>query len=326
MKPGAELSKWLADPEKHRMAAAKWDDYSRNVADRPIFRWLRAEIDALDTPTNEDVAAIAERLLDRIDDVAEQIEELIDAAASDPYIRVPFPEVRTDINAGLLLFEHPWLQISVGVIDVDLLAAKQTVRSGPRSITFSGHPTLYRFIKGGGATFSFWEAPSLVGPDLPDRETQCRFTGRRRLVDGERLILDGRYQSFVIEHATSDIVHLQAAIRAETASVSAEYDAETLRLIGASSADEAASRVQMMVTLLRLMDRTDAGPLIAEALNSPHFHIRWYVMRELLVLDADLALPHLRRMAEADPSCEVRAAARQTLDTFFAEEPLPCPA
>jgi len=44
-------------------------------------------------------------------------------------------------------------------------------------------------------------------------------------------------------------------------------------------------------------------------------------MRELLALDADAALPPLRRMADRDPHPEVRAAARQTLELFFADEP-----
>ena len=75
----------------------------------------------------------------------------------------------------------------------------------------------------------------------------------------------------------------------------------------------------MMVSLLRTMEREDAVPLIVEALASPHFYTRWHVMRELLALDADAAHPHLSRMAEADPHPEVRAAARQTLELFFAE-------
>ena len=79
----------------------------------------------------------------------------------------------------------------------------------------------------------------------------------------------------------------------------------------------------MMVSLLRTMEREDSVPLLEEALASPHFYTRWHVMRELLALDAEAAHPHLRRMAEADPHPEVRAAARQTLDLFFADEAAP---
>ena len=64
-------------------------------------------------------------------------------------------------------------------------------------------------------------------------------------------------------------------------------------------------------------------PLLETALASPHFYTRWHVMRELLALDAEAAQPHLVRMAEADPHPEVRAAARQTLDLFFADAAAP---
>ena len=94
--------------------------------------------------------------------------------------------------------------------------------------------------------------------------------------------------------------------------------ATALAFIGASSTDEASSRLQMMVSLLRAMEREDALPLIEEALDSPHFYTRWHIMREMLAMDADAALPSLRRMAADDPHPEIRAAARQTLDLFFA--------
>ena len=106
-------------------------------------------------------------------------------------------------------------------------------------------------------------------------------------------------------------------VRPGAAPLAAEYDSKTLAFVGASSTDEASSRVQMMVSLLRTMEREDALPLIVEALDSPHFYTRWHIMRELLAMDADAALPPLRRMAAGDPHPEVRAAARQTLDAVL---------
>ena len=54
------------------------------------------------------------------------------------------------------------------------------------------------------------------------------------------MVIDGRYQSFTIEHAARDMVYFQVMVRAGAAPVSTEYDSETLSLIGASSTDEAA--------------------------------------------------------------------------------------
>jgi HEAT repeat protein len=132
--------------------------------------------------------------------------------------------------------------------------------------------------------------------------------------------MDGRRESFVIEHLYSDMLCLQASVQVEAAPLAVDYDSRTLRYLGAASTDEAASRTQMMVTLLRLLDRADAMPVIEQALASPHFYTRWHVMREMLALDADAALPSLRRMARQDPHPEVRFAATQALSLFFNEE------
>jgi hypothetical protein len=172
-------------------------------------------------------------------------------------------------------------------------------------------------MKAGGATISFWEAPPITDTFLASQAGKCRLTGRRRLEDGEEIVIDGRYQSFIIEHAESDMLYFQAIARTGAAPLAAEYDSKSLTFIGASSTDEASSRVQMMVSLLRTMERDDALPLIEEALASPHFYTRWHIMRELLAMDADAALPALRRMAANDAHPEVRAAARQTLELFF---------
>jgi HEAT repeat protein len=91
----------------------------------------------------------------------------------------------------------------------------------------------------------------------------------------------------------------------------------TFGFAGASSTDEVSSRTQMMLALLRTMDRQDAVPLIVDMLEDPNFYARWQAMRELLALDADAALPHLRSLAHCDPHPEVRAAAAATLDACF---------
>lgn len=134
-------------------------------------------------------------------------------------------------------------------------------------------------------------------------------------------MVDGSRESFVVEHAEADIVYLQATIQTGAAPLTVEYDSQTLAFVNASSTDEASSRVQMMVTLLRAMDRADAVPVLRQLLNSPHFYVRWHIMREMLALDAEAALPDLRRLAATDPHPEVRAAARQTLELFFDDEP-----
>jgi hypothetical protein len=320
MKAGPELRAWLLDPERQSASRDEADAMTTRWSDHPLFCDLKAELAAMDVRAMSSLMAAANKFMDRLQDIDGLLSEFIIRAKANPFFCPPLSPVVTEINTGHLLFADPCVTIGLGVIGADALAAKKLGASGTTAISFTGLLTSYRFLKSGGATMSFWEAAQIDGDFTGDISRSCRFVGRRKIEDGEALIIDGRCQSIVIEHLISDMLCLQATVQAEAAPLSVNYDSRTLRYLSATSTDEASSRTQMMVTLLRLMDRTDAVPIIKKALESPHFYTRWHVMRELLALDAEAALPSLRHMAAADPHPEVRFAATQTLSLFFNEE------
>ncbi len=320
---GAALAAWLADRDAQQRSRDAVDAVSLTWARHSLMTDLETRLAALPERSAAAVLDAARAFIGREADIAALLSSMLAGSRADPFFRPPLHPVSSDVQAGLLLFHHRDLSISLGVSGADMLAAKKAGPRGASSISFTGITGLFRFVKAGGATLSFWEAPPIDDDFVAAKAGSCRFVERRRIADGEEIVLDGRCQSFVIEHASSDILYFHAMVRPEAAPLSAEYDSRTLAFVGASSTDETASRIQMMVSLLRTMDREEAAPLFVEALASPHFYTRWHVMRELLALDAEAAQPHLRQMAEADPHPEVRAAARQTLDQFFAEEPLP---
>ena len=245
---------------------------------------------------------------------------LVRAAAANPFFRPVMRSVRTNVHEGLLLFDTPLLTLFLSVMPADSLAAKRMAASGSSSIVFPGHKTTYKFIQSGGATLSFWEAPEIEAGFSAEHSGRCRFLERRKIEDGEVLALDGSRHSFVIDHAERDLVYLQAITSAERAPLTVEYDSRTFRFVGASSTDEVSSRTQMMLALLRTMERTDAAPIFVEMLKHQHFYARWQAMRELVSLDPGAALPHLRTMAAADPHPEVRQAAQATLLAFFGND------
>ncbi len=326
MIPGEALAGWLAD----RGAQQRSYDRVQAAADKwsaePLMARLERELIEAEERTPEMLLGAARRFLDRTDELRALVAEMIVSSRADPFFRPPFHPLSSDVHGGLILYHHLDLSISLGVTGVDQLATKRTFRTGPASINFTGLVTLFRFVRAGGAWISFWEADP-IGPDFSAaRATRCRQTGRRRIEDGEEFVIDGRFQSFVIDHAESDILFFQAAARTGCAPVATEYDSETLAFIGASSTDEPSSRIQMMVSLLRALDRDDAFPLFEEALKSPQFYTRWHVMREMLAMDADAALPALRRMAQSDPHPDVRSAAQGSLDLFFDGEEEAAPA
>jgi hypothetical protein len=315
----AALAAWLADRDGQKRSHAALETLARDWSRHPLMTDLERQLATLPERNAAAVLDVARAFMDREDDFALLMAQLIAASRTDPFFRPPFLPTTSDIHSGILLVHNPDLSIALGISGVEMLAAKKADPRGASSIGFSGVTTLFRYLKGGGATLSFWEAPPIREGFLASQAGKCRLVGRRRIEDGEEIVIDGSYQSFVVEHVSSDMLYFQAMVRTGAAPVAAEYDSKTLAFIGASSTDEASSRVQMMVSMLRVMERDDALPLIAEALASPHFYTRWHVMREMLAMDAEAALPELRRMATGDPHPEVRAAARQTLDMFFAD-------
>jgi len=321
MIPGAELAHWLADREAQQRSRDLVDASAGRFSLHPMMTQLERELSELADRTPEALIDAARRLMDRTGEIDAIMRELIASSRADPFFRPPFLPLSSEVHNSLLLYHHPDLSISLGVTGVEMLAAKKIGRRGPASINFTGFVTLLRFLKAGSATVSFWEAPPIADEFQASEAGQCRLVDRRVMADGEEILVDGRHRSFVIEHASDDILFFQAVARAGCAPVGAEYDSDSLAFLGASSTDEASSRLQMMVTLLRAMERDDAFPIFEEALAGAPFYTRWHIMREMLAMDADAALPALRRMAEHDPHPDIRAAARQSLALFFADQP-----
>ena len=317
MIPRHELSRWLADPQAQDATAERFVEVGKQLKALPFIARLRSEVEAQPQDDPKAILACAGRAMADGEGLAQIFSCLVQAAAADPYFRPALRNVTSPIHSGILLFDTPALTLFVAVMPAEGLAAKRRNRDGARSIVFPGHRSLYKFIRSGGATFSFWEAPVIEAGFTETGSGRCRLLERRRIEDGELLEMDGRRHSYVIDHAVSDLVYLQASTSAGRAPLSVEYDSETLEFVGASSTDEVSSRTQMMLSLLRTMERDDAVPVMIEMLDNPHFYARWQAIRELLALDAQAALPRLEAMATGDPHPEVRAAAAATLSACF---------
>lgn len=317
---GERLAAWLGDRSAQAHTRAAVEAFVREWNGERILGKLHGELSAMADPERGQVIDLARRMFDRIP-VDAVMDALIARCRADPFFLPPLHPLTSEVHSGLLLFHHHELSVGLGVTGLDMLAAKKAFRRGGASIAFTGVSNLFRYLKSGNALVSFWEAPHIGGGFRSEDAGQCRLIGRRRIADGEGFLVDGSCESFVVEHAEADIVYLQATIQTGAAPLTVEYDSASLAFVNATSTDEASSRVQMMVSLLREMDRADALPVLRALLRNPHFYTRWHIMREMLALDAEAALPDLRRIAAEDPHPEVRAAACQTLALFFDEEP-----
>ena len=321
---GETLAAWLDDRAARAATAGAMRAQAEGIAALPALVELKQALGSAAERGATAVLALARRFIEDDAAIAAIVDRAISAAAGDPFCRPPLRASRNSVQDGLLLFSDPALTVQLAVTSADALALKRASSKEAAAISFTGQRSLFRFVKAGGATLSVWSAP-FIGPGFTVAAAgRCRRRERRRPADGEVIEFDGRCESFVVDGALSDLVYLFAATPLEAGPVGVDYDPRSCEPIAASSTDDAGSRTQMMLALLRTMGRRDAAPLFAELLDAPHFHARWQAMRELLALDAELAFPHLRHMAGSDPHPEVRAAAADTLAAFFPEVSGPC--
>jgi hypothetical protein len=311
---GQDLEAWLADRPRQRRSQAAIDDFATAWRRGPVHRRFDDALANLPVQSAEAIAEVMHALFADHGWVGALIDSLAVACANDPFFDPPFRVVSSDVHNGLLVFEDPRVSIAAGVSAAAQLAAKKSGRRGPTSVGFTGQMTVLKFIHAGDATLSLWEAPPVTADFAAASAGTCVRTGERRLADGDILTIDGRHQTYVIEAARSNLFVLQASIALDQAPLSVEYDTASHAFVGCSATGDGASRIQMIATLLRKLDCDAAFEALVPFLDHPDFFVRWHVMRELLGLDASAALPHLRRMAEADPHPDPRHTARLVLD------------
>ncbi|MGF1550602.1 MAG: HEAT repeat domain-containing protein [Sphingomonadaceae bacterium] len=311
---GRELASWLGDGARQSRARQRISTFGRAWHDGPVSRRIATALAALPAATAETVAAAVADLFADDRWLAELLDGIAGEMRADPFFEPPFAVLQSEIHSGLMVYDDARVSIAAGVTGAAQLAAKKNGRRAAASINFPGNVIVLKILASGGAYFSFWKAPPTSADFTAAAAPRCAPEGGRYVGDGETLVIDGRRQSYVIEHAASDLVVLQANVKCGQAPLAAEYDADSHELVGVSAANDADSRVQMIATFLRLMDREDAFEAIAAFADDPSFFVRWHVMRELLGLDAEAALPMLEKMAARDPHPDVRAAARITLD------------
>lgn len=145
-------------------------------------------------------------------------------------------------------------------------------------------------------------------------------TGAVRLAPGALIDRDERRETVRVRAEAAPVLLLRAVIAPPGPVVARLFDAETGMPAAMAQIDEGHARTLMMLSLLRLQERTDAAPLFAAALDMPLPAQRWAMMREYLALDAAAALPALEAMA-CEETGEVQALARQTLGRIRGE---PC--
>jgi hypothetical protein len=276
---------WLSGPQ--RALAARFD----GMAD--VERGIAAACDLLAD------AAWAAALL----------APLIEALDADPWFEPPFRASRDPLRTGAVLLDGAGVAISATVIG----AARSARLPAPVSVVVPGRVSVTRYVRGGGGRMRRWRTDRVPAQFDAAAVAPCVEIAPLALTDGMVVTHDGRTQGHVIEGAQDDIVALTVSIKFGAEPLTREYRIADGSFIHAASADEAASRIEMLLTFLRVSGRADAAMAFDGASRHPAFHLRWAAMREWLMLDARAARPRLAELARDDADAQIRAAAATTL-------------
>ena len=217
---GDELKAWLADRQRQQGSRAASDGLAAGWPHWQVHSRITAAMSGPEAPSAEAVAERVRKLFADDSWLDALIAQLAEPAAADPFFLPPFRHINSDIHSGLIVYEDENVSIAAGVSQAPLLAAKKNRPRGALSIAFSGQLTIMKFVKAGGARLSFWEIEPITADFTAATAGHCRRTGARQVEDGETVAVDGRRESFVIEHAAANILVLQATVKPDRAPLS----------------------------------------------------------------------------------------------------------
>lgn len=225
--------------------------------------------------------------------------------------------LNNEIMSGLQFMESPHFSVAAAVVDPTSLAFKRhRNRDKPTSIRMAAKDTLFRFIKAGDAVVTIYACDAVTDSTPATADMRCRLVRTFEVKDGDEIILRAGQDSISFESSKSSVCFVQAYLKHSSASVTPEFDTQSMKLIGLSAANDVSSRIQFMTTVLRLLKYGDAFDCCIPFTKHSDYFVRWYVMRELLCIDPERAWPMVVDMAEHDPSQDVRKTAARTLELF----------
>src|SRR3712207_9069126 len=154
---GDVLRTWIGDPTAREATMERAAATGRALRALPALMTLESALDRLNGDSADGVLGCVRAWVETPGTLQSCLDGLVQGASSDPFFRPPVRAVSTELHAGLVLLSRPDVSLFLAALPPDALAAKRSFGSGPTSISFDGHRSLYHFLKGGGATLTFWE-------------------------------------------------------------------------------------------------------------------------------------------------------------------------
>jgi hypothetical protein len=243
----------------------------------------------------------------------------ISALSENPECQPPLRVIRSDVMTGMIIADTGYIAIAPLIIDAAKL--RQLQANTNQTVSFAGGHSLSYIVRSGGAGITLFSFDPSADPACQKRES-------RILHNGEIIACDDSRDSMMIHPGAADLSMIRVYIRTPKYAPVMEFCAQSGALIRQASNDDAGSRSQMMLTMLRHAAHPDAAHACAMLLACADADTRWQAMREWLAIDGRAALPALYSMAQSDADAAVRDAARATLCILQPEHEraIPCPA
>ncbi|MCR5870462.1 MULTISPECIES: hypothetical protein [unclassified Sphingomonas] len=239
--------------------------------------------------------------------IADLIAPLVDHLRTDPWFDPALRFTRDVLRTAVVLADLPEVTLTASVTSAAALAQLAL----PATVVLSGRRALTRYVRADGAQMRRWR----LADDAPHR---CVEVAPLHLRDGELIALDGGREGRLIVAAPRDVVAITATAKPGADALMHEFSTSDGHHVRSATADDRASRAELLLALLRASGRSDAADSFDAISRDSAFHLRWAAMREWLMLDARAARPRLAEMAASDPDPGVRSAAAQTLQRLDA--------
>ena len=248
------------------------------------------------------------------------VAEMVHALADAPLGQLPGRFFTDGLSSVLMLARSGNVTLSLAAIDGDRLAAVPA----PAAVRFSPGEAWEHFLSG-SAQARLVECRTVDGVKADLRVRDIAIGA------GTIICRDAERQALQVLRVNGCLVSLRLQRRARKAGVAREFALTDGRLERQIAGNPRDSRLELMMSLLGRMGRTDAAPALARIARADGAEsLRWQALRECLALDTETGFAALAHIAEsqADPLSVPAASLHARLVAMHPElaKVVPCPA
>lgn len=308
------LQRYVYDPDQAqaRQFIATGSAVKAEQARLQNFAPIIERLDALPSPSFAAMRPDLEALL-ASDDLRRYLDIEIAYSQQCEIHRPAAATIDNDVMQGLQVIDREHFAVTVIVTNPTAAAyKKQRNRDVATSIMMSPYDMVVRFLTDGGR-ISVYSCDAIDDSNPASRELSCQKTAEMEVRAGDTLVLRAGRDSFAFDSVDRAVCFAQAYCKSSHACVMPEFDTASRKLIGVSAGHDKSSRIQLMSSLVRIFGHAEGFSALEPFTAHSDYFVRWYVARELVVIDAQRALPIIERLAACDPHPQVRGAALLTL-------------